>query len=208
LAGGLPRSIDVKDHAGDSYSIDQLAGVSLCVQRAREHIGEKERAQGFGGLPGQAGQKARERRARGQSLALEQGHEGLRKRQELLIERLKRALAADGITEEDGQKIDDLVVPETAGQVHLRTDGRKDALFAQIGDEQRDLPEPGGCRGDRLRRHLDAHRRISDTVHIYLLVGNSFVLPHQGGIFLRWSATGYISLRNSWAALSGIELIG
>src|SRR5205085_10195369 len=80
-----------------------------------------------------------------------------------------------------------------------RTDGRKDALFAQIGDEQRDLPEPGGCRGDRLRRHLDAHRRISDTVHIYLLVGNSFVLPHQGGIFLRWSATGYISLRNSWA---------
>jgi hypothetical protein len=39
----------------------------------------------------------------------------LPKRQELLIERLERALAADGIAEEDGQKIDDLVVPATAG---------------------------------------------------------------------------------------------
>src|SRR5207245_8573325 len=70
---------------------------------------------------------------------------------------------------------------------------------ASIGDDQRDLPEPGGCRGDRLRRGLDTHRDIGDTSHVYLLVGNSFVLPHQGGIFLRWFATGYISLRNSWA---------
>src|SRR5712691_536010 len=34
---------------------------------------------------------------------------------------------------------------------------------------------------------------------IYLLVGNTFVLPHQGGIFFCCFATGYISLRNSWA---------
>jgi hypothetical protein len=63
----------------------------------------------------QTGKKARERRAGGPALAVEQGHEGLPKRQELLIERLERALAADGIAEEDGQKIDDLVVPATAG---------------------------------------------------------------------------------------------
>src|SRR5439155_23779203 len=69
---------------------------------------------------------------------------------------------------------------------------------ASRGDEQRDLPEPGGCRGDRLPRGLDTHRDIGDTRHIYLLVGNSFVLPHQGGTFLSWFATGYISLRNSW----------
>src|SRR5437660_11013951 len=69
---------------------------------------------------------------------------------------------------------------------------------ASIGDDQRDLPKPGRRRGDRLRRSLDDHRRISDTVHIYLLVGNKCVLPHQGGIFLRSFATGYISLRNSW----------
>src|SRR5207302_7421532 len=84
------------------------------------------------------------------------------------------------------------------GQTHLRTDGSKDALLAQIGDDQRDLPEPGRGRGDRLRRGLDTYRDIGDTRHVYLLVGNSFVLPHQGGIFLGWFATGYISLRNSW----------
>jgi hypothetical protein len=38
-------------------------------------------------------------------------------------------------------------------------------FVAQRGDDQRDLPQPGGRRGDRLRRRLDAHRRISDTVH-------------------------------------------
>ena len=78
LPGGLPRPIDVKDHMFVACAIDQLAGVSLCVQRAREQIGEKERAQGFGGSRGQAGQKARECRAGGQSRAVEQGHEGLR----------------------------------------------------------------------------------------------------------------------------------
>jgi hypothetical protein len=119
LPGGLPRPIDVKDHACVACSIDKLAGVSLFVQRAREQIGEKERAQGFCGLPGQARKKARERRAGGQSLAVEQGHEGLRKRQELLIELLQRAFAADGVAEEHGEKIDDFVVPETtASQAH------------------------------------------------------------------------------------------
>src|SRR2546430_14786879 len=34
---------------------------------------------------------------------------------------------------------------------------------------------------------------------IYLLVGNTFVLPHQGDVFFCSFATGYSSLRNSWA---------
>src|SRR6266566_146814 len=46
---------------------------------------------------------------------------------------------------------------------------------------------------------LDSHRRIGDTVHVCLLVGNDFLFPHQGDTFLCWFATGYISLRNSWA---------
>src|SRR6266849_11037092 len=41
----------------------------------------------------------------------EQGHEGLRKRQELLIELLQRAFAEDFVAEEHGKKIDDLVMP-------------------------------------------------------------------------------------------------
>src|SRR6266699_3154886 len=199
LPGGFPRPIDVKDYAVVACSISQRACMSLFVQRAREQIGEKEGAQGFCGRPGQARKKARECRAGGQSLSVEQSHERLCKRQEPFIEHLQRAFAADGVTEEHGQKIDDLIVPETAaGQAHLRAKGRKDSLLAKIGDDQRDLPEPGWRRGDSLLRCLDTHRDIGDTSHIYLLVGNSFVLPHQGGIFLSWFATGYISLRNSW----------
>src|SRR5947209_12361965 len=58
LPSGLPRPIEVYDHVVVASSIEQLAGVPLFVQRTREQIGEKERAQGFGRLPGQAGQKA------------------------------------------------------------------------------------------------------------------------------------------------------
>src|SRR5436305_8341263 len=59
-------------------------------------------------------------------------------------------------------------------------------------------PNQEGVEGTDSRSGLDDHRRISDTGHIYLLVGNNVVLPHQGGIFLRSFATRYISLRNSW----------
>src|SRR6266566_4642579 len=106
----------------------------------------------------QAGQKARERRARRQVLALEQGHEGLRKMPELFIERLQGPFPADSVAEKHGQKINHLIVPEAAtGQTHLRVDRRKDDLLAKIGDQQRDLPEPAGCRGDRVGRGLDTH---------------------------------------------------
>src|SRR6266446_3722188 len=60
-------------------------------------------------------------------------------------------------------------------------------------------PNQEGVEGIDSRSGLDTHRDIGDTSHVYLLVGNSVVLPHQGGIFLSWFATGYISLRNSWA---------
>src|SRR2546425_11489666 len=61
-------------------------------------------------------------------------------------------------------------------------------------------PNQEGVEGIDSRSGLDTHRDIGHTSHVYLLVGNSFVLPHQGGTFLSWFATGYISLRNSWAA--------
>src|SRR2546421_12862433 len=71
---------------------------------------------------------------------------------------------------------------------------------ASRGDDQRDFPEPGRRRGDRLRRGLDTHRDIGNTSHVYLLVGNRLVLPLQGCIFLGCFATDYISLRNSWVS--------
>src|SRR5439155_26780426 len=59
-------------------------------------------------------------------------------------------------------------------------------------------PNQEGVEGTDSRSGLDTDRDIGDTRHVYLLVGKSFVLPHQGGIFLGWFATAYISLRNSW----------
>src|SRR5437763_17001339 len=85
--------------------------VPLCRsvgRRACEQIGEKERAQGFGGLKAHARKKAREGRAGGQFLALEQGHEGLRKGEEPLVKLLDGAFATDGVAEEDGEKVDQL----------------------------------------------------------------------------------------------------
>src|SRR6266567_8275139 len=61
-----------------------------------------------------ARQKAREGRAGGQLLAVEQGHEGLRKGEEPLVKLLQGAFATDGVAEEDGEKVDHLVVPKAA----------------------------------------------------------------------------------------------
>src|SRR5439155_5889809 len=52
LPRGLPRPIDIKNHVCVACAIDKLTGVSLCVHRTREQIGEKESAQRFGGLEG------------------------------------------------------------------------------------------------------------------------------------------------------------
>ena len=103
--------------------------MSLCVHRACEQIGEKERAQGFCSRPGQARKKARERRAGRQVLSIEQGHEGPRKRQEPFIEHLQGPFPADRVTEEHGEKIDHLIAPEAAtSKAHLLFNGSKHPL--------------------------------------------------------------------------------
>src|SRR5205823_9541685 len=93
--------------------------VPLCRSvgsRAREQIGEKEGAQGFGGRKRSRSPES----ARGQLLAVEQGHEGLRKGEEPLVKLLQGAFGTDGVAEEDGEKVDDLVVPKAAAsKAHL-----------------------------------------------------------------------------------------
>src|SRR5713226_10493321 len=44
----------------------------------------------------------------------------------------------------------------------------------KIVSDDRNLPKPGRRRGDGVRRGLDDHRRIDDTVHICLLCEESF----------------------------------
>jgi hypothetical protein len=93
----------------------------------------------------QAGQKARERRAAGQFLAFEQGHEGLRKREELLVKLLQGAFTTDGVAKEDGEKVNHLVVPKAAAsKAHLRGDGVEDAALTKMLDNEHDFPQPTG----------------------------------------------------------------
>src|SRR5215469_18666691 len=49
----------------------------------------------------------------GAPITLEQGHERHGKGTESLVEGFERAFAADGIPEQDGKKVDHLVVPKT-----------------------------------------------------------------------------------------------
>src|SRR5260221_10513420 len=61
---------------------------------------------------------------------------------QMLVESFQCAFATDGVAEEDGEKVDHLVVSEaTASKAHLRVDSVEDALLAKIGDDQRDLLE-------------------------------------------------------------------
>ncbi len=74
---------------------------------------EKKRAHSFNGRLGQCCQKAREGRAGGELVTVKESHEGDRKGLEPLVEGFQGGFSADGIAEENREKIDDLVVPET-----------------------------------------------------------------------------------------------
>jgi hypothetical protein len=72
----------------------------------------KERSQGFDRWLIQGGKKATERGAMGQSLPIEEGHEGGGKRGEPLVKRLKGGFCTDRISEEHHDKINYLIRAE------------------------------------------------------------------------------------------------
>ncbi len=116
LAGCLTGAIEIKDHPGVSCSIHQTPGlllIGVVREWATEHIIEKKRAHSFNGRLGQCCQKAREGRAGGELVTVKESHEGDRKGLEPLVEGFQGGFPADGIAEENREKIDDLVVPET-----------------------------------------------------------------------------------------------
>src|SRR5205085_10486743 len=68
-------------------------------------------------------EKTGERRTGGQSIALKQCHERTPKWLEVLVKLLQGAFSTDGVTEKNGEKIDDLVVPEAPSrEAHLFAD--------------------------------------------------------------------------------------
>src|SRR5713226_6096292 len=70
-----------------------------------------------------------------------------------------------------------------ASKAHLRGDGVEDAQLTKMLDDEHDFPQPTGGRGDRFGSGLDDHRRISDTGHVYLLVGKDLYPSLKGGTF-------------------------
>ncbi len=153
-------------------------------ERAAEQIVQKQGAQGFDWLLSQSRQKAREGRASWELITVKQGHEGRGKGLQPLVEGFQRAFTADGVAEEDGEKVDDLIVPEAPPRkAHALTDGGKDALLTKMLDDQSGFAKPGGRHEDGLGRSLDDHRSIGDTVHRCLLDESCFVLPSQRGTF-------------------------
>src|SRR5947209_596019 len=103
------------------------------------------------------------------------------------------------IAEENREKIDDFVVPETTPRkAYTLADLGEDTVLAKISGNQRDFAKPGRGRGNGLGRGLDDHRSIGNTGHICLLEGMCVVLSSQRGTFYASSLLFGISLRNSW----------
>src|SRR6266487_3042781 len=97
-------------------------------------------------------------------------HVGYRNRLQPLVEGFQGAFPTDRRAKEDRQKVDHDVSPETSPRkTHALTELAQDALLAQMLDEEHHLAQPRGGRGNRVRKGLDDHRRIDDTVHICLL---------------------------------------
>jgi len=118
---------------------------------------------------------------------------------ERLVELLQGAFAADGIAEEDCQKVDHLVVSEApSDKAHPFADLAKHIVLAKSADEQHHFAKPARGRGVGLGSRLDFYRTVNDTGHVCLLVENCCLLSPQGGIFLPRLSTGYISLRIAW----------
>ena len=62
----------------------------------------------------------------------------------MLVEGFEGALATEGVAEEHSDKVDHLIVPETAtGKVDTLGKSVKDSKLLQIADDEDGLPKPG-----------------------------------------------------------------
>lgn len=103
-------------------------------ERTGERIRKKERAEGFDRLSRPRRHKTAEGRTCGQTRPPEKGQEGGGTRVPLRVQRLQRALAADGRAEQHRHEIEHIVVTNaTTSEAHARS-------------HQSDVPEPGRRR--------------------------------------------------------------
>src|SRR6266480_2895377 len=103
-------------------------------------------------------------------VTVKQGHERDGKGLQPLVEGLQGGFSADGIAEEDRQKVDHLIASETSPRkAYTLADFGQDIVPAQMRRHQHDFSEPGRGRGNGCGRGLDDYRSIGDTSHRYLL---------------------------------------
>jgi hypothetical protein len=74
----------------------------------------------------------------------EESHVGSGKGLQALVESFEGAFATDSVAKKHGDKVDHLIVPETAtGKADALGKGVKDSKLLQITDDEDGLPEPG-----------------------------------------------------------------
>ena len=62
---------------------------------------------------------------------------------EPLVKLLQGAFGADGVAEENGKKVDDIVAPKApSGKAHLLSDLAQDTLLAEISADHHDFAKP------------------------------------------------------------------
>ena len=81
----------------------------------------------------------------GEPVASEQGHKSGDEGEQTIIEGLEGAFATDGITDEDSDKVDHIVMAKTAtGKAYAFLKSGKHALLLQIMGDEGHFSEPGG----------------------------------------------------------------
>src|SRR6266568_1436989 len=142
LAGGLSGPVHIDDHPLFFRPVEQATGGSKWVPGVQILL--KARAQSFYGALIEGGEKAGEGRAIGQLVSVKQGHERLGKRQQPFVKGQERGFARNGITDQDGDKIDEVVVTKArAGETHLILDRFQDSRMGENLSKDRRFSHPG-----------------------------------------------------------------
>src|SRR5215470_10499575 len=111
LPGSLPGPIDIDDEPMLVLTIPDPAWWGS-ERRSRDQVFLKDNAERLDCWLVQSGQKTAERRAMWEVIPAKERHEGVRKRQKTCVKSLKCRFSREGVTDEDGEKIDDLIRSE------------------------------------------------------------------------------------------------
>ncbi|MDQ2886624.1 MAG: hypothetical protein M3Y39_11125 [Chloroflexota bacterium] len=96
----------------------------------------------------------------------EEGHERGGEGLDALIERFQRAFAADGITQQHHDKVNEIVMAEPVpGEAHTLLKRRKYAQVPKIVRNHSHFTKPRGHGGNRLWSSLDGDRCLCTPTH-------------------------------------------